>query len=145
MDGDSDYAREIFWRMPPINHPTVISRRTTYDAVGLFDLRRRVAMDYDWHLRAELQGWRGVYVPSATGHMMQGGMSELDWKKGLREVRDIAVQHTRSSFIPNFFYRLRLIRGIVRQGMTRMAPDWFVNALHRKVNPRYIPVRSKPK
>jgi glycosyltransferase involved in cell wall biosynthesis len=145
MDGDSDYAREILWRMPPINHPTVISRRTTFDAVGLFDPRRRVAMDYDWHLRAELKGLRGIYVPSATGHMMEGGLSEVDWRRGLREVRDIAVQHTHTRFIPNFFYRLRLVRGIVRLGITRIAPDWLVKALHRRINPRYLPVASRSK
>jgi hypothetical protein len=143
MDGDSEYSRGILWRMPPINHPTVISRRTTFDAVGYFDTSRRVAMDYDWHLRAELKGMRGIYEPRANGHMMEGGICESDWQSGLKEVRDIAVMHTHALFMPNFYYGFRLIRGIIRLAMKRLAPAWFVDALHRMVNPRYKPIRSK--
>jgi glycosyltransferase involved in cell wall biosynthesis len=145
MDGNSDYFREIFWRMPPINHPTVIARRTMFSAVGLFDPHRRVAMDYDWHLRAELKGLRGVYVAAAIGHMMDGGISKNAWQKGLREVRDIAVHHTRLRFMPNFFYILRLTRGFLRLGITRLAPLWVVNAIHRKINPLFMPVQPKSK
>jgi glycosyltransferase involved in cell wall biosynthesis len=144
MDGVSDYARDIYWRMPHINHPTVIYRRTAIETVGLFNPRRLVAMDYDWHLRAELRGLRGTYVPSAIGHMTEGGVSQAGWKQGLREVRDIAVQHTNSKFMPNLSYRLRLLRGIVRLAVSRLAPIWLVNVIHRAVNPRYSPVQSKP-
>jgi glycosyltransferase involved in cell wall biosynthesis len=145
MDGDSNYANEILWRMPPINHPTVISRRTSFDAVGLFDTRLRVAMDYDWHLRAELNGLRGEYVAAAIGHMLAGGICEVEWQSGLKEVRDIAVRHTKSRLVPNFYYRLRLARGTMRVRLTKLAPEWLVGALHRIVNPRFKPAQSKAK
>ena len=145
MDGDSNYSSEIFWRMPPINHPTVISRRTSYETVGLFDTQRRVAMDYDWHLRAELQGLRGVYVQEATGHMMEGGICQVNWQGGLREVRDIAVQHTGSRLMPNVYYLARLARGFIRLRLDELAPKWLVNFLHRMMNPRFKAAQSKPR
>ena len=144
MDGSSDYADGIKWRMPPINHPTVLSTRRAFDKVGLFDTSRRVAMDYDWHLRAELDGIKGVYEPQALGHMALGGVCEADWRGGLKEVRQIAIKHTREFFMPNLIYLLRLARGNIRLALYRVAPRWLVHALHRLINPKYSPVRPTP-
>jgi glycosyltransferase involved in cell wall biosynthesis len=143
MDGDADYAKGILWRMPHVNHPTVLARRSTYESIGLFDRRRRVAMDYDWHLRVELAGLRGTYVPAATGHMMEGGVCENDWQRGLREVRDIAIERTGSCLLPNYYYFLRLIRGQTRLFAMRFVPKPLVDFVHRLVNRRYTPVRPK--
>ncbi|MER9618569.1 glycosyltransferase family 2 protein [Mesorhizobium sp. M0207] len=57
-------------------HPTFYVKRKVGDAVGSFDLRLKVASDYDWMLRAvELHGFQTI----ATGHvlvdMMVGGAS----------------------------------------------------------------------
>lgn len=141
VDGSPVYWKNIKYRMPHINHPTVVVRRTAYEKVGPFDPRVRVAMDFDWHMRAEQQGVRGVYAPALLGHMSTGGICDTQWRRGLEEVREIAIRHGHSKFLAHAFYMTRVIRAYGRIGLQRVAPAAFVNALHRVVNPRYRPVR----
>ncbi|MER8928907.1 glycosyltransferase family 2 protein [Mesorhizobium sp. M0522] len=62
-------------------HPTFYVRRTVAEAVGDFDLKLKVAADYDWMLRAiELFGFRSVLIDHVMIDMMQGGKST----KGIR-------------------------------------------------------------
>lgn len=74
--GDPSYFLCDWCRMPDINHPSVVVRRKSYAAVGLFDTRLKIAMDFDWHLRAELAGFRGVYVPDLYANMRLGGVCD---------------------------------------------------------------------
>ena len=60
--------------MPP--HPTFYARRKVIDAVGRFDLRYRIAADYDFMLRAmELHDFRSAFIDRVLVDMMQGGDS----------------------------------------------------------------------
>lgn len=57
-------------------HPTFYTRRRVVDAVGRFDLRFRVASDYDYMLRAlELHGFRSVLCDRVLVRMKRGGIS----------------------------------------------------------------------
>jgi glycosyltransferase involved in cell wall biosynthesis len=137
MDGDPRYWRNIRWRMPHINHATVVARRDAYATVGLFDLRRRIAMDYDWHLRAELRGLRGTYVPDMLGHMSEGGVCDKQWAIGLKEVREIAIAHGQGFLVPSVVFMIRTARAWTRIGLHKIAPASLVNRLHSLVNPRF--------
>jgi glycosyltransferase involved in cell wall biosynthesis len=139
MEGRKKYWHAIRYRMPEINHPTVVVRRESYLSIGLFDLRWRIAMDYDWHLRAELAGLRGVYVPELLGHMTEGGTCFLQWPQGLREVRDASILHGSSALIAQTYYASRLVRGHARLALRRILPHNVVDRVHRAVNPRYYP------
>ena len=75
--GEPGYAAVIDRRMPNLNHPTVLARRACFERIGLFDLRYRCAMDYDWFLRLHRAGGRGVYVPTICGNMNHDGVSNL--------------------------------------------------------------------
>jgi glycosyltransferase involved in cell wall biosynthesis len=60
--------------MPP--HPTFYCRRRVVDRVGGFDLRYRLAADYDFMLRAlELADFDAVHVPRVLVDMRVGGLS----------------------------------------------------------------------
>ena len=60
--------------MPP--HPTFYCRRGVVDRVGRFDLRYRLAADYDFMLRAlELADFTAVHVPQVLVDMRAGGLS----------------------------------------------------------------------
>jgi glycosyltransferase involved in cell wall biosynthesis len=57
-------------------HPTFYIRRAVVDAVGRFDLRYRIAADYDYMLRAmELHRFRSIFLESVLVEMMAGGNS----------------------------------------------------------------------
>jgi glycosyltransferase involved in cell wall biosynthesis len=72
----SPYRRGAFaggW-MPA--HPTFYVRRAVVDAVGRFDLRYRIAADYDYMLRAlELREFRSAFIDAVLVDMMSGGNS----------------------------------------------------------------------
>jgi hypothetical protein len=93
--GQPNYAAVIERRMPNLNHPTVLARRACFERVGLFDLRYRCAMDYDWFLRLHRAGGRGVYVPTICGNMNYDGVSNQRFVRTMREVALIAVAHGR--------------------------------------------------
>lgn len=57
-------------------HPTFYMRRKVAEAVGRFDLRYRIAADYDYMLRAyERHGFTSVHLDRILVHMMMGGSS----------------------------------------------------------------------
>lgn len=93
MRGDPAYFRTIHRRMPRLNYPTVVVRRSVYEAHGLFDLRYRYAMDYDLLLRFHRQGVQGVYVPGVVGLMGLGGAPDRSYVQALVESRRIASRH----------------------------------------------------
>ncbi len=77
--------------MPP--HPTLYLRRSVYDRVGLFDLRYRIAADYDFILRAFLEkDLRWSYLPEVTVQMRVGGASNGSLKQLFRKsTEDFAI------------------------------------------------------
>jgi len=46
--GDPYYAGSIHRRCPCVGHPTALARRTASERIGLFEVRYRDAMDYDY-------------------------------------------------------------------------------------------------
>lgn len=62
----------------PFNHPSYFVPKKIYDDVGLFDPSYRVAMDYDWTLRAMLKGYTFRYVPKLISHFRIGGNASSD-------------------------------------------------------------------
>lgn len=140
IDGDPAYRNTVRHRMPGVNHATMVVRRSAYARVGLFDTSRRIAMDYDWLLRAELAGLNGVYEPKLVGHMTEGGVCFTSWAEGLREVCESAIFHGQPAWPARREYAVRLVRGHLRQFLRRTLPKPMVDRIHRWVNPAYRPV-----
>jgi glycosyltransferase involved in cell wall biosynthesis len=66
-------------------HPTFYCRRRVVDQVGRFDLRYRLAADYDFMLRAlELADFSAVHVPRVLVDMGAGGASSATLKARVR-------------------------------------------------------------
>jgi glycosyltransferase involved in cell wall biosynthesis len=66
-------------------HPTFYCRRRVVDEVGRFDLRYRLAADYDFMLRAlELADFSAVHIPRVLIDMGAGGLSSASLRARLR-------------------------------------------------------------
>ena len=66
-------------------HPTFYCRRRVVDEVGRFDLRYRLAADYDFMLRAlELADFNAAHVPRVLVDMGAGGASSANLTARLR-------------------------------------------------------------
>lgn len=106
--GEPGYAGSIDRRMPNLNHPTVLARRRAFERIGLFDLRYRCAMDYDWFLRLHRAGGRGLYVPGLQANMTHDGVSNLHFARTMHEVAAIAIGHGRDPLTARaeMYYRI---------------------------------------
>ena len=136
--GDAAYAKRIAHVMPALNHPTVIVRRDAYERFGLFDLNLRLAMDYDLLLRLHRAGCHGVYNPHISGHMTLEGASDVQFRRALVEVRNIAIRH--GGWPPREWLRFffRLIKGEMRRILERALPTALFQRLRGGINRDFI-------
>ncbi len=110
ISGDSNYANTIRYTMGAIPHPSVLARRRLYDMYGRFDLRWKIAMDYDWLLRVHRGGEKGIYSNEILVVMTAGGMSDANMLAAYREVRDISIEHGLPRVIAQSYYTVRFLK-----------------------------------
>ncbi len=138
IEGDPGYASMIRSRMPALNHPTMLVGRHVFDAIGGFDERYQLAMDYDWALRAHLAGFRGCYVPGLLGHMTLAGASDRRFVDGLAEVRRIAMREGgRPALVAWPVFGFRVIKGVAQRLLQRHAPARLHGLLRGWINPHF--------
>jgi glycosyltransferase len=104
-----------FGWMPP--HPTFYMRRSVAEKVGMFDLRYRIASDYDYMLRAMLvPNHRIKYVPHFLIDYQVGGISSGSVRgvvQGNLECLDSRRRHLRSSALDAALF-LRPLRRLLQ-------------------------------
>ncbi|KAB2836588.1 MAG: glycosyltransferase [Candidatus Brocadia sp.] len=69
-----------------INHPTTFVSKIIYEKIGLFNLNLKRAMDYDFLLRAKLNGEKFYYIDKVISNMLLGGVSDSNWLNTYFEV-----------------------------------------------------------
>jgi glycosyltransferase involved in cell wall biosynthesis len=138
--GERNYAAALARRMPAMNHPTVLARRECFERVGLFSLRWRCAMEYDWFLRLHATGARGKYDSGILGNMTYEGVSNRQFKRTIEEVRQIAVAHGRMAALAKLEARARVAR-IRASHLLRERSELLYRLGRRAINPSYRPIR----
>jgi glycosyltransferase involved in cell wall biosynthesis len=79
----NDEALSRGW-MPP--HPTFYVRRSVYERLGAFDVRYRIAADYDSIVRfLAVEKIHTVYIPEVLVRMRAGGISNRSLKTIIRK------------------------------------------------------------
>jgi glycosyltransferase involved in cell wall biosynthesis len=135
--GDPDYTRCIENRMPALNHPTILVRRSAFLRIGLFDLRYQCAMDYDWLLRLHRAGGSGVYNGDILAYMSHDGVSNTHFRKTIREVQRIAVEHGRSPLLAEIEADGRLAKtALGREARHRAHP--LYHRIRQIINRSYV-------
>jgi len=71
----------------PVVHPATFVSRDVYRRVGVFDKRYRVAMDYDFVLRAYMAGAHFQHIDETLVGFRGGGLSDREPLVGFRETR----------------------------------------------------------
>lgn len=137
--GDPDYRCKLGHRMPALNHPTVLARRTCYERIGLFDLRYRRAMEYDWFIRLDRAGGRAVHDPRIRGHMNHNGISNLDYHGTIREVRAIAIAHGRNPCLAHLEAGVQHVK-MAAGRWTKTHAGGLYCRVRRRINPSFRPV-----
>ena len=137
--GDPDYARTIDRRFPPMNHPTLLVRRDLFQEIGGFDRSLKVAMDYDWCLRAHRAGARFVHDPTIAGHYRLGGASDRNWLTAAAELRDIALRHGLPARTAWSLWAGRVARAGTQRLLASALPERVHAGLRRLANPSHRP------
>jgi glycosyltransferase involved in cell wall biosynthesis len=134
--GDADYAASISSRMPMMNHPSVLVRRSAYERFGLFSLKYRNAMDYEWLARVHHAGGYGIYDPRIIAHVGYEGVSIRLFRLSMRETRDIAIMYGRDPSVAELEYRFRVLKTAVAQPIKRSCRPLY-DAIRSTINPFY--------
>jgi glycosyltransferase involved in cell wall biosynthesis len=104
-----------------IGHPTVFIRRDCYQRFGLFRLDYRQAMDYEWLLRARINGAHFSFVDRCLAHMQGGGIGDRRWLRSQMEVAMARAMHCPTVWAPLDYWRY-LCWAVVK-GLSRRALD----------------------
>jgi glycosyltransferase involved in cell wall biosynthesis len=73
------------WKGMSISHQAMFIGAAAYKAIGFYDLRYRLAADYDFFLRAHATGCRFVHVDNYGVFFRSGGRSAIDKAASIRE------------------------------------------------------------
>lgn len=135
LKGDPEYRTRIRHEMPDLNHPSMVCRREAYERYGLYDTELRVAMDYEWLLRAHIGGAKGMYVPELTSHMGDGGVSNHSIRMAFEETRSVSVRHGYPPMLAGVRHLIRLaklrVRLIIERWISRNFARTVRSLIHR--------------
>jgi len=99
--------------IPP--HPAFFVRKSVYDRLGMFNLKFRIAADYELMLRFLKNGVRIKYLPETLVKMRVGGESGRSFKqrrRGWRELKDAWAVNGWNA--PKFFIIRRVLSKITQ-------------------------------
>ena len=68
-----------------LNHPSVFVKRELYQKIGVFELKYKLAMDYDFLLRSLLAGAKFKFINIHLANFRAGGVSMRFYSKALEE------------------------------------------------------------
>lgn len=139
--GDPDYAAGLHSHLPPVNHPTILARRTLFERTGLFCLEHGHAMEYDWLQRVQRSGGRGVHDAGIVGHMTHEGVSNIAFRRTAREVRDIAIAYGQNPLKAHTQAELNIAKTALSHHVRAWSPRLY-EALRGRINRAYVPVDS---
>jgi glycosyltransferase involved in cell wall biosynthesis len=126
---DADYARVIGRRMPRVNHPSFLMRRSVYEQRGLFRTQYRIAMDYDFFLRIHRAGVRGAAIPKVLVRMRLGGISNAQVLRCYRECFEVA-RNNGEPIVPAAAELIASSAGhLIKRGLIRIGADTVVRRL----------------
>lgn len=121
-----------------VGHPTVFVRRDCYRKYGLFRLDFRVAMDYEWLIRASTAGARFAAIDRCIANMQGGGVGDRRWRDSQREVaraRSLHVGGAAGTIAYHSFVARRIFIGSVRRVLDAMGLGMLRRAYHRWFSP----------
>jgi glycosyltransferase involved in cell wall biosynthesis len=124
-----------------IGHPTVFARRAAYDRIGLYRTDFRLAMDYEWLLRAQTSGAIFKAIPEVLANMTDGGLGDRNWVLSLREVtraRSMYLDTSSRRLQQLAYFMKRYSIGKARRGIDALGMHILRRVYHRLFSPLRI-------
>lgn len=114
------------------HHQAMFTRARVFERVGEFDLRYRIAADYDWAVRVFLNGSVSTrFVPVVVSTMSRGGLSDQHYLRSVRERWLIVRRHYPFAELLRYtawtgfgdYLRYYAQQGLKRMGLLNRARD----------------------
>ena len=87
-----------------VHHPGSFVKKSVYGRIGGYDIRYRLAADYDFVFRCRDENVKMLYLPRVLVNMSDGGRGKQGYRCGLSETRMIAERHGISPIICKIEY-----------------------------------------
>lgn len=144
VNGESAYiatARDDSEKAININHLAAFVPRAVYDTVGLYDLNFAHANDYEFYLRAKVQGVQFLYVRETLANMVAGGNSDQHWIANYGEITKARILHGQGAVACYLRLGFMLIRTITRKALEQLGADKIVKLYRYYLSPvqKYSP------
>lgn len=110
--------REVYQGMS-VYHPTFFVRREVYEQTGLFDTNYLIAADFDFAVRAMLQGISFHYIDEVIANYRMGGVSQTSGERIRQECKAILQKN---GYAPD------TVEAIYRSWLRK---DWKVERVNR--------------
>ncbi|KQN34083.1 hypothetical protein ASE92_15780 [Pedobacter sp. Leaf41] len=100
--------------VPP--HPSLFVRKSIYDEVGLFNLKYKIAADYELMIRfMKMNKFNFKYYDRLIVHMRLGGESNKSLKNVYLANKEVANAWTDNNFkMPIYFFPLKIIKRMIQ-------------------------------
>ena len=87
-----------------VHHPGSFVKKSVYDRIGGYDIRYKLAADFDFVFRCRDENVRMLYLPRALVNMTFGGRGKQGFRCSLAETRTIAERHGIAKTVCNIEY-----------------------------------------
>lgn len=135
IPGDPAYASVIRRDMPRLHQTTTLCRMSMFEKIGLFRTSMRIAADYEWYIRADKAGCRGMHTPQIVGHMAAGGISTTRQRLALLEGFMASTRHGYPLHKAAAHWSKRAAALAPDGGLVqRLLSNWTLNALRQRFN-----------
>lgn len=92
-----------------IYHPTLFVKKEAYEKYGVFDLKYKIAADYDFVLRLYVNGAKFLYLDRIFTNYRLGGLSDENNLECAEEVKEISQKYLSYTALDKRSYLKRMI------------------------------------
>jgi len=115
--------KKLYRGMRSVSHPSWFVRRTVYDQTGFFELKEKIAMDYD--LLCRLSGYRYRFLPRVITWFDPAGTSNQHYLQSLQDtIRIYESYHSFSIRCRLWQGRLRLLYHLLQTRPGKWLMGW---------------------
>jgi glycosyltransferase involved in cell wall biosynthesis len=123
---------KLLERDSTVNHPTVFVKKRIYSKIGLFRLDFKLAMDYEWLLRAKINGHTFYYIDKCLANMRSEGISNRQWIDANFEVLKAKNIYLENKIYHVLFFIFQVLKSIMKSLFLAIGLQWLVKYYHSK-------------
>lgn len=133
--GEQDLVRKLHGWPPEFNHPSFLTRYSTFARHGVFDQAYRVCMDLEWLMRITGRGARGVYAEQNWVLMRCGGISDNP-DRMFKDVFAILLASGGGKMKARALYGRARIKLWLKRAIHRLFGQRMIARIRRMINPQ---------